>query len=172
MAYCHWCPTGGHKWQRPDKINTMVPFQAIREIIYRDKYLEVECGSWFVLCLKFYWRLLSAVWNRRVSDSLKWRHNGRDSVSNHQHRECLLSRLSRRRSKKTSKFRVTDLCAGNSQGTGEFPTERASNAKNVSIWWCYHIFVLTVWFSRQFISELHLLHTVQMSSGYINISSK
>ena len=26
-----------------------------------------------------------------------------------------------RRSKKTSKFRVTGLCAGNSPGTGEFP---------------------------------------------------
>ena len=36
---------------------------------------------------------------------------------------------------KTSKFRVTGLCEGNSPVTGEFPTQRASNAKNVSIWW-------------------------------------
>ena len=31
------------------------------------------------------------------------------------------------------KFRVTDLCAGISPGTGEFPAQMASNAENVSI---------------------------------------
>ena len=40
---------------------------------------------------------------------LQWRHNGRDSVSNHQPHDCLLNRLFRRRSKKTSKLRVTGL---------------------------------------------------------------
>ena len=40
---------------------------------------------------------------------------------------------SRRRSKKTSKLRVTGLCVGNSPVTGEFPTQMASNAENVSI---------------------------------------
>ena len=55
--------------------------------------------------------------------SLRWRHNGRDSVSNHQPHGCLLNRLFRRRSKKTSKLRVTGLCAGNSPGTGEFPAQ-------------------------------------------------
>ena len=50
--------------------------------------------------------------------SLQWRHNGCDSVSNHQPHECLLNRLFRRRSKKTSKFRVTGLCAGNSPVRG------------------------------------------------------
>ena len=34
------------------------------------------------------------------SDSLRWRHNGRDSVSNHQPHDCLLNCLFRRRSKK------------------------------------------------------------------------
>ena len=63
--------------------------------------------------------------------SLPWRHNGRDSVSNHQPHDCLLNRLFRRRSKETSKLRVTGLCAGNSPGTGEFPTQMASYAENV-----------------------------------------
>ena len=40
--------------------------------------------------------------------------------------------------KKTSKLRVTCLCAGNSSATCEFPAQRASNAENVSIWWCHH----------------------------------
>ena len=47
-------------------------------------------------------------------DSLRWRHNERDGVSNHQRLDGLLNRLFRRRSKKTSKLRVTGLCEGNS----------------------------------------------------------
>ena len=50
---------------------------------------------------------------------LRWRHNGCDSVSNHQPHHCLLNRLFRRRSKKTSKLRVTGLCAGNSRTNGQ-----------------------------------------------------
>ena len=69
---------------------------------------------------------------------LHWRHNERDSVSNHHHHDCLLNRLFRRRSKKTSQLRVTGLCEGNSPGTGEFPAQMASNAENVSIWWRHH----------------------------------
>ena len=71
--------------------------------------------------------------------SLKWRHNGRDGVSNHQPRHCLLNHSFRPRSKKTSKLRVTGLCAGNSPVTSEFPTQMASNTKNVSIWWRHHV---------------------------------
>ena len=72
--------------------------------------------------------------------SLRWRHNERDdSVSNHQPHDCLLNRLFRHRSKKTSKLRVTGLCVGNSPGTGEFPAQMASYAENVSIWWHHHV---------------------------------
>ena len=70
--------------------------------------------------------------------TLQWRHNGHDSVSNHHPHDCFLNRLFRRRSKKTSKLRVTGLCAGNSPGTGEFPAQMASNAKKCSIWWRHH----------------------------------
>ena len=51
--------------------------------------------------------------------SLQWRHNGElaSQITTH----CLLNRLLERRSKKTSKLRVTGLCAGNSPVTGEFP---------------------------------------------------
>ena len=47
--------------------------------------------------------------------------------------------LFRRRSKKTSKLRVTSLCVGNSPGTGEFPAQMTSNAENVFIWWRHHV---------------------------------
>ena len=77
----------------------------------------------------FYVTLLSA---------LRWSHNGRDSVSNHQPHDCLLNLLFRRRSKKASKLCVTDLCVGNSPGTVEFPAHMASNVENASIWWRHH----------------------------------
>ena len=70
--------------------------------------------------------------------TLRWRHNGRDSVPNRQPRDCLHNRLFRRRSKKTPKLRVNGFCVGNSPGTGESPAQMASNAENVSIWWRHH----------------------------------
>ena len=70
--------------------------------------------------------------------SLQWRHNGHGGVSNHQPPDCSLSHLFRRRSKKTSKLRVTGLSAGNSPLTGEFPAQMASNTENVSVSWRHH----------------------------------
>ena len=91
------------------------------------------CG----LCVGMCWSLYKPL-GRHGNESLHWRHNGRDSVSNHQPHDCLLNRLSRRRSKKISQLRVSGLCVGNSPGTGEFPTQMASNAENASIWWRHH----------------------------------
>ena len=86
-------------------------------------------------------RIPATLWyehNHVVHYSLQWPHNGRDGVSNHQPHDCFLNRLFRHRSKKTSKLRVTGLCAGNSPEAGEFPAQMASNAENVSIWWRHH----------------------------------
>ena len=70
--------------------------------------------------------------------TLQWRHNGSNSVSNRHPHDCFLNRLFRRRSKETSKLRVTGLCEGNSPGTGEFTAQMASCTENVSIWWRHH----------------------------------
>ena len=70
--------------------------------------------------------------------TLQWRHNESHDVTDHQPHDCLLKRLFRGRSKKTSKFCVTGLSEGNSPMTGEFPAQRASNAENASIWWLHH----------------------------------
>ena len=88
---------------------------------------------WF--CYKIFLKALG----KKAICTLPWRHNGRDSISNHQPYDCLLNRLFRRRWKETSKLRVTGLCAGNSPVTGEFPAQIASNAENVSIWWRHHV---------------------------------
>ena len=74
--------------------------------------------------------------------ALQWRHNELAGVSNHQPHDCLFDRLFTRRSKKTSKLRVTGLCVGNSPVTAEFPAQRASKAENVSICWRHHGFVV------------------------------
>ena len=94
---------------------------------------------WYVFQLKCSCILSQQPWFWISYPALKWRHNGRDSVSNHQPHDCLLNRLFRRRSKKTSKLRVTGLGVGNSPGTGEFSAQRASNAENVSILWRHHV---------------------------------
>ena len=72
--------------------------------------------------------------------SLLWRHNGRDGVSNHQPHDCLLNRLFKHRSKKTSKLRVTGLCVrGEFTGDRWIPRTKGSNAKKVFIWWLHHV---------------------------------
>ena len=76
--------------------------------MYILKYLEFICvgyGQFHFIAAK----------------SVRWRHDGRDIVSNHQPHDCLLGRVFRRRSKKTSKLRVTGLCAGNSPGPVNSP---------------------------------------------------
>ena len=85
-------------------------------------------------------RLISLILHVMISStrSLEWCYNGIDSVSKHQPHDCLLNRLFRRRSNKTSKPRVTGLCEGNSPETGEFPVQMASNAETFSIWWRHH----------------------------------
>ena len=125
------------------------------------KYQDVAYTniSWLnpFMCQAFFWLAVmnsekwKRIWNHEShtikkkstylwwpGTTLQWCHNGRDSVSNHQPHHCLLNRLFGCRSKKTSKLRVTGLCAGNSPGTGEFPTQVASTAENVSIWWRHH----------------------------------
>ena len=71
--------------------------------------------------------------------SLHWRHNDHGGVSNHQPRGCLLNRLFRRRWKKTSKLRVTDLCAGTSPGPVNSPhgpvTRKMFPFDDVSMCW-------------------------------------
>ena len=70
--------------------------------------------------------------------TLLWRHDGHDASQIICLRIVYSAVYLRHRSKKTSKLRVTGLCARNSPGTGEFPAQMASNAEHVSIWWRHH----------------------------------
>ena len=104
-------------------------------------------SAWLFLCYLYHLVYLGTVavevkqpWAMwlQLTITLQWRHNGRDSVSNHQPHDCLLNCLFKRRLKKPSKPRVSGLWEGNSPGTGEFSAQMASNAENVSIWWRHH----------------------------------
>ena len=112
---------------------------GVNNVLAPLQYVAVICMIYVInnhsgctMYLDYYFEHLLAPW------ALRWRHNGCNGLSNHQPHGCLLNSLFGRRSKKTSKFRVTGLCAGNSPGTGEFPAHMASNAENVSIWWRHH----------------------------------
>ena len=115
-----------------------------------------------------------------LGQQLQWRHNGRDGVSNHQPRQCLLNCLLRRRSKKTPKLRVTGLCAWNSPVTGEFPIQMASNAEDVSIWWLHHDWLRkwpvawppqAITWTKVDLSSVrsHVIHLMTQSYGELNI---
>ena len=87
-------------------------------------------------------------WQHSTLFALQWRHDEHDGVSNHRRLDCLLNRLSRLRSKETSKLRVTGLCEGNPPVTGGFPSQRSLNAENVSISWRW--FKLLIFWFRYF----------------------
>ena len=94
-----------------------------------DKEILIAGQYWF------YWLLLL--------DLLQWRHDERDSVSNHQRLDCLFNHLFRCRSKKTSKPRVTGLREGYLPVTSGCLSQRASKAENVYTRWRHHETPLT-----------------------------
>ena len=78
--------------------------------------------AWTMLIIEaILWASLPPCYTAMHKLSLQWRHNGHDGVSNHQPHHCLLNPLFGRRSKKTSKLRVTGLCVGNSPGPVNSP---------------------------------------------------
>ena len=128
-----------------------IPFHVTYYIHMRyHKYIYI-----YINCLGFVSSRLDIPASSRLDVSTtQWCHNKRDGVSNHQPQDCLLNGLFGRRSKKTSKLHVTGLCQGNSPVTGAFPSQRTSNAENVSNWWRHH--------------DLELLHYM-LSFSLINI---
>ena len=96
------------------------------------------------------WPSYSTVWHNTIQcgvdkygilSPLHWRHNERHNVSTHRQVDCLLNRLIRLTSKDLKwniRANVTGLLWGNPPVTGGFPSQRASNAETVFIWWRHH----------------------------------
>ena len=92
-------------------------------------------NQWRV-CLWDCWQSMCPIF----SQPLRWRHNGLDSVSNHQPHHCLLSRLFGRTSRKHQSSASLAFVRGIHRGPVNFPAHwMASNAENVSIWWRHHV---------------------------------
>ena len=98
---------------------------------------------------------------------LQGRHNERDAVSNHLRLDCLFNPLFKRRSKKTSKLRITGLCEGKPPVTGGFHSQIVINAENVSTWW-RHNNNNNVYFPKNY----RLVHMLHARKSYVNIVYK
>ena len=116
-------------------------FDGIFDLCLNRRLSKQSWGWWFKTPSRPLWCQSNEKKHRcyqwLILATLPWHHNELAGVSNHQPHDCLLDRLFTRRSKKTSKLRVTGLGVGNSPLAGEFPGQRASNAENVSIR-CHH----------------------------------
>ena len=122
------------KWNSYTRVlwfTIIIAFAVKVRLIISSRFQYVTAGMVSITLLTI--SQSEATFDETYHLSLQWRHNGRDSVSNHQPHHCLLNGLFRRRSKKTSKLRVTGHLCGEFTGPGEFPAQMASNAENVSI---------------------------------------
>ena len=104
-------------WEWSGILNTNFVALRLCEILQRTYYRILKQGP---VNYKSWSRIQMTLFVGCV-DTLQWRNYKRDDVSNHRCLDCLLDRLFRRRSKKTSKLRVTDICEGNPTVTGVFP---------------------------------------------------
>ena len=104
--------------------------------IFLNKFSTTRILVSWVAVLRSPWLMITG--GSLIDRALQWRHNEHDGVSNHRRLDCLFNRFFMRRSKKTAKLRVTGLCEGNPPVTGGFPSLRASNTENVSIWLRHH----------------------------------
>ena len=113
-------------------------FSANNLYLSKFKYKEKTMFKWWMCIASRPQTTTISHWVLHIFIPLQWRHNERNGVSNHRRIDCLLNRLFRRRSKETSKLRVTGLCEGNSPVTAEIRAHRSSNAENVSTRWRNH----------------------------------
>ena len=106
--------------------------------------------DWYCDTLQWQVWLLSAnkeermTFNCVIGHSLQWRHNGHDGVSSHRRLYCLCYRLFRRRSKETSKLRVTGPWG---ESTGDWwpmdllkrpVTQKMSPFDDVIVYWRFY----------------------------------
>ena len=76
-------------------------------------------------------------WYTGLNKTFRWRHNGRDGVSNHQSHDCLRNRLITQAWIKEY-IKTPRHWPLWGKFTGDQWTRRTSNAENVYIWWCHH----------------------------------
>ena len=96
--------------------------------------------------------------------TLQWRYNEHYGVSNHQPHDCLLNRLFRCRSKKTSKLHITGLCAGNSPRRGPVMRKMIPFDDVIMIFLETHVMMSSVQWTESMIFVCVLLFAVLVSA--------
>ena len=127
-----------HGWDSPETHREAYAIMVVADVIALNMHQAISNHQAVIPATTDYENSHYATYISHNKHTLQWRHNGHDSVSNHQRLYCLLNCFYGHRSSKTSKLCVTGLCEGNSPGTGEFPAQMATNAENVPIWWHRH----------------------------------
>ena len=126
-------------------------------ILFEILWNILDIHIWILTKLVLFIKLCDITHCRpQIIAPLQWRHNERDGVSN--------------QIKNTPKLRVIGLCAGNSPMTGEFPSQRASNAENVSIWWHQHAFCSLCLLCSPKYNMLRIAYTAKNSINLFFIS--
>ena len=113
-------------------IGTLPGDRALPWIYLNTSFVTAQDNSSYHLTISlskhwlwYHTRQRTTSWTYLSADfALHWPHNDHDGVSNHQPHGCLLNRLFRLWSKKTSKFRVPGLCVGNSPVPHKGPVTR------------------------------------------------
>ena len=111
-------------FSRPQCVNSSWP---ICNIYTYENWIEI---IWIVACRLFSAKRLSLHYSDYIMSAMASQITGVSSV--------YWTFFIWRKSKKTSKLRVSGLCKGNSPVTDEFPAQMASNAEKVSIWCRHH----------------------------------
>ena len=114
----------GNKWPPGIKKNHIYTCVIIRNGLVGKHPVSIDTEKRLIVIVK-----LNELQSHKHDKSLQWRHNERDGVPNLRRLDCILNRLFRRRSKKTSNLRITVLCEGNSPATGDFPAQKPVTRK-------------------------------------------
>ena len=70
---------------------------------------------------------------------------------------------------KKSKLRVTGVCERNPSVTGRFPSQRASNAENDSIWYGHHVIIDSRDIAAASLRMASIYYNRRLSNGFIDI---
>ena len=98
-----------------------------------------DCGNTWIIFLNMH-TLSNKICSKHIGHPLDFATNSfnHDDAINCRHLYWLLNRLFRWRSKKPSKLRVISFCEGNPPVNDGFPSQRAIEVENVSIWLRHH----------------------------------
>ena len=137
-------------------IEILFPSLTNSNTVMATKFCTWCDGCAVVVCTKFCWDVINSngitgKWKSRriwiavekslisqmylgTFSALQWRYNECDGVSNHRHLVCLLNRFIKEDIKVPRQWPLW----GESTDDRWFPSQRGSNAENISIWWRHH----------------------------------